>query len=254
MKRKLLSLVALVSLFSFTAGAASLERGDELFGKRNLTDQTPIYEAIKEFKALAAETDDEYEKYEALWKISWCYYWLGQHAKGKDAKKKLHDAGMEYGKQAKSMKPEEVEGHYFYGINLGKWGKANGVIASLFKLKELRATMNRAKELDPSFEGAGAYRTLGKVQCEVPSYATGSLSESEELLRKAIKITKQNGEEWSYPLNHVYLATTLGKRGKKDEARKLFNEVINHSYDKEDFHYPEILDAIAEAKVELKKL
>ena len=66
-------------------------------------------------------------------------------------------------------KTDLAKAHYFYAINLARWGNANGITSSIGKLPELMENLELVNTLDESVEEYGSLRTSGRVRFKVPS-------------------------------------------------------------------------------------
>ena len=56
----------------------------------------------------------------------------------------------------KVFKIRLANAHYFYAINLARWGNANGISASIGKLPELMQNLDLVNKLDETVEDFGA--------------------------------------------------------------------------------------------------
>ena len=105
---------------------------------------------------------------------------LEREIDGDNGDKKTLHWGYEKGKAAAEMMKKAgmdwyAEGYYYAGINLGKWGLANGIQSSLGRRCELvhyaKVAMSkgtRSGEPGITIDGYGPYRTLAKLHKELP--------------------------------------------------------------------------------------
>jgi tetratricopeptide (TPR) repeat protein len=195
-----------------------IKEGDDLYAARN--DAKNLLKAIDKYKA-ALEIDAK--NYEASWKISRAYYSYGSKLSedDKDARKQTFEKGKHWSRIAMKFDNNRVEGHFWYGVNLGSWGEANGVMKSLSIRHELEDEMLKAAKFDETYEGAGAYRVLGRLKFRLPGMFGGDNDLSIEYLRKAIKIAPTN------TMNYVFLAETLMDEDEYTEAKTLLEKVIS---------------------------
>ena len=109
-------------------------------------------------------------------------YFYGARAKSKDAKKSIHkralNAGMEAIKKLSKSEGVPVDGatktelataHYFYAINLGRWGQANGISSSIGELPKMMKNVDLVLKLDETVDEFGALRTSGRTKHKVPA-------------------------------------------------------------------------------------
>lgn len=82
--------------------------------------------------------------------------------------------------------------------------------------------MEQSLKVNPSYEQAGAHRVLGRIYYCCPGWplSVGDIHESLEHLSAAVSLAPDNST------NHLFLAETLLKLGKKDEARRELENVL----------------------------
>jgi tetratricopeptide (TPR) repeat protein len=196
---------------------ALIKDGDDLYAARD--DARNVMKAIDKYKA-ALEIDQK--NYEATWRISRAYYYYGTKLSedDSDGRKETFNRGMHWAKIAMKFNNNRVEGHFWYGVNLGSWGEANGVMKSLSIRHDLEDTMLKTAKIDEEYEGAGSYRVLGRLKFRLPGIFGGDNDLSIEYLRKAVKIAP------THTMNYVFLAETLMDEDEYVEAKKLLEKVI----------------------------
>jgi tetratricopeptide (TPR) repeat protein len=194
-----------------------IKEGDDLYAARD--DAKNILKAIDKYKA-ALEIDQK--NFEAVWKISRAYYYYGTKLSedDKDGRKQTFEKGKHWAQIAMKFDNNKVDGHFWYGVNLGSWGEANGVMKSLSIRHDLEDEMLKAAKLDETYEGAGSYRVLGRLKFRLPGIFGGDNDLSIEYLRKAVKIAP------THTMNYVFLAETLMDEDEYVEAKKLLEKVI----------------------------
>lgn len=125
------------------------------------------------------------------------------------------------------------EALYYYGANLGQWGKLNGLEA-LKRWPELAQTMKDVIALGfKSIHEYGPLRILGFGNYNTKKFG-GSLIEAEKFLSAAVKATAIAGTSVSaFGYNNLYLALVLHDRGvdetdatKLQEAKDLLTAFI----------------------------
>ncbi len=117
---------------------------------------------------------------------------------------------------------------YQRGANLGKWGEANGILASLNKWPELRDTMqliiNIGQKADHQY---GAYRILGRGYYKIPGFLGGDVQKSMQFLSAAVKNTLVPGTIFSKSgYNNIYLADVYKDNGKADQAKAILQAFV----------------------------
>lgn len=213
----------------------------------------------------------------ALNRLSLGYFTLAEaYLDESEEKKSAYTKGYEYGLRSlksneefaefyeevgfKALKdiPEsvdDVEAVFWTGANLGRLGETKGVLGSLGDLPALLSLNRRAVELDEAYLGGSAHRTLGSIAGELLSRRPVTLLQ-----------VKRNDLSWKKAKNHFERAIELGpgclenyfsyakyyalKRGNKEMARELLDEVLTGSLGDE---YP-LINSIAKEKArELKE-
>ncbi|MGQ9618406.1 MAG: tetratricopeptide repeat protein, partial [Candidatus Aminicenantia bacterium] len=191
-----------------------ISKGDSLYEERenleNAKAAQKCYEdAIKE----------DPKNYEAHWKLAKTIYFIGQRSP-ENVRVSIFKNGVEIAKKAVALEPNKPEGHFWLGVLYGVYGEARGVMKSLFLVDDIKEQMNITLKLDPSIEGGGPYRLLGRMYYKLPGIAGGSKDKSLEYLLKAKEICPTNA------LTKIYIAETYLAKKMKEEAKKELREGI----------------------------
>ncbi|MGH7800087.1 MAG: tetratricopeptide repeat protein [Thermodesulfobacteriota bacterium] len=126
--------------------------------------------------------------------------------------------GIDVAKKAIEIAPNNPDAHFFYVANLGSLGETHGVLRSLFLLPKIRKELELILELDPNHVyGLGM---TGLLYYSLPSFLGGDLHISEIYLRRAMRFDAH------LAILKIYLAKTLMKQKKYEEAKKILKEVI----------------------------
>lgn len=175
-------------MFSSNVFAASVQEASDLYNKRG-EDPKNSEKAALMYRELAANESAPISK--AIFKIkeSQALFYLGTIQTTDSQKKEVHTKGMDAGKEAMDLidttnasNSDKATAHYFYAINLGKWGEANGVLSSLGKWPELRRQLDIIDSLDNSVEDYGALRTRARAYHKLPG---SDKAQAEKLLAEA---------------------------------------------------------------------
>jgi tetratricopeptide (TPR) repeat protein len=193
-----------------------IAQGDALFEK--MEDMSTAKEAQSLYHKAIGQMDN---KYEAFWRLSRILYYIGEHTEKKKEKKSIFSQGVYYAERAIELEPEKPDGHYWHGVNNGKYGETRGVLKSLFLVKPIKQAMNKVIELDRSYEDGGADRVLGRVFFKLPGFAGGSKEKSLEHLLKS----KEYGPNDA--VTRIYLAETYLELDEIDKAKQELNDVLN---------------------------
>lgn len=220
--------------------AALIAKGDEHWAKR--TDPAAIRSAVAEWeKAAAAEP----KNMELLVKLTRGYYFLADGYLRGDEKAYLEvmDQAVKWGEKAmiaaspefeakmrdggkipdavKVVPKEGVPAMYWYASALGKWAKMKGFAVLLGQKDNVKATMDRCLELDPTFFYGGPHRYFGAFYAVAPAFAGGDLEKSKVHFNKSLEIAPD------YVGTKVLWAAELSTKQQDEETfEKLLNEVI----------------------------
>lgn len=258
--------MSLMLLLSFSALAQTVQEAEGLYDKRE-ADPSFAMQAGQMYEVLAGQATEKLEKAKLLNAASNAYYYVGTQKETNKEKMVVFQKGLNIAVKAidevrTSTANEELEqkalGMYRYGANLGKWGEANGVAASLGKWKNLRNNMLGVISMGyKSLEDYGANRILGRAYYKLPA-PLGSKKKSYSYLSEAFKNTKAEGSTVSRNgLNNLFLVDLLISVGKKESAKKILNAFIAYEGREEELNsarIPETKAEIAEAKEILKNL
>ena len=162
--------------------------------------------------------------FESAWKLARARYWLGGHVAEKDRKSML-ESGIEAGRAAVRIAANKPEGHFWIAANMGALAESYGLRQGLKYRGPIKDELEATLRLDPAFLEGSADRALGRWYNEVPRLFGGSNKESEAHLRKALTYNPQS------TITLYFLAETLVDEGKKDEARKTLQQVLDAPLD-----------------------
>jgi len=217
---KLLFLSMLI-LLPVTARAwqpSSIERADSLFAVRDSGD------SLKQATLLMEQlTTREPSNYEAWWRLARLRYYLADREKDSSKKSKMLQAGIEAARKAIALDDKRVEGHFWFAANQGEYADLKGALQSLNLVKTIRKEFEAALAINPGYENGAIYSALGQIDLNLPRLLGGNDRRGIERLEEGIKVGPNNAEL------AVTLAEVYGKKGRKDEARKLLEAVISGS-------------------------
>ena len=143
----------------------------------------------------------------------------------KDVKSKFFEKGRYFSQLLVDEQPQLPEGHYWLALNMGGLAEQGGARRGLKSVPEIVAEMEKALKGNPAYDQAGPHRVLGRIFFECPAWplSVGSLPESLNHLQKAVAMAPENST------NHLFLAETLLKMGKKEEGRRELEQVLTAS-------------------------
>ena len=140
-----------------------------------------------------------------------------QTDKRRDAAKR----GIVAARRARELKPDRVEGHYWYAINVGFLADVDRAYG-LDAVAEMEPALKRAGEIDERYDYAGPLRVLGVLLLRTPQppVSIGSPRKGLRLLQRAVERFPD------YPENYLYLGEALREAGRDDEAKAAWRKVL----------------------------
>lgn len=165
--------------------------------------------------------------YEIAWKTARLVYFIGNYGVGEKqfvttkAGAKLFDYGARAGEVAMKLKPDAVEGYYWYAIDLGSYGLANGVLSSAMHAKDGMKALKQAMIIDPTYHWFGSSRVLGRYYQELPGIFGGSSTKAEGLFISATR------NEPKYDNNWIYLGQYYNSKGQYKEGLEACNKALS---------------------------
>jgi tetratricopeptide (TPR) repeat protein len=141
----------------------------------------------------------------------------------KDEKGQYYEKGQGYSEILVKEQPTWPEGHYWLALNLCGLAEQGGARRGLKLVPEIVGELEQALKGNPAYDQAGPHRVLGRIYFECPAWplSVGNIPQSYQHLSAAVAIAPENST------NHLFLAETLFKMGKKEEARKELEQVLN---------------------------
>lgn len=212
--RNAIQSLTLLCLFAFAALAQTPQEADRLF--------THGEDSTKDIQSLGIATralQTDANNYQWLWRAARGHYYAGDAAQGAD-RLKNYQAGISYGLRATAAEPNAAEGHFWLGANYGGFGEEKGGIKALGPAKKVRAEMETVLKLNDRYAEGGAYLALGELDRQVPRLFGGNLNRAITRLETGVKLVPQNLEM------KCSLAEAYRDAGRKDDARRMLNEII----------------------------
>lgn len=218
-----LVLSLLVAVSSTSLAVDYIKEADELFEKGDLESYK------KAIDLYLNATKNNPESYEANWKLARAYRWYGEESKRKgvegwkDICTEYGKLGMKSGEKAISLNPEAVEGHYYYGLNVGIYSDGVSIVTALKEgLKgKTQSSFEKAYEIDKTYSSSGPTVALGRFWFVLP-WPLNDKKKALKFLREANQASPDNIDGKLY-LGE--LLADLGGRENEAEARKLLQSV-----------------------------
>lgn len=224
MRRRVGLLTGLVWILAAAAlpgqegAGATLSAARDAYALRS--DPAQAASAVALFQRAAGE---DASSYEARWEGAKAVYFLGAFSRVQrsDAEKvTLFESGIALAKEAVELRPKGVEGHFWLGVLYGVFGEAKGIFKSLSLVPLIKQEMQVCLEADPTVEGWGPDRTLGRVYFKLPWFKGGDRRKSIAHLERSLKGAPTNA------LTLLYLAESLRAEGQRARAVKLLRQIL----------------------------
>ena len=211
---------SLVALSALGQGAPAGALADARAAYEQRSDAARARAAFELFQE-AAKADAT--SVEARWEGARAAYFYGTYARA-DApdseKMAIFDTGIELAKQAVALAPKNVEAHFWLGVLYGVYGEAKGIFKSLSLVPSIKQEMQACLELDPSVEGYGPDRVLGRMYYKLPWFKGGDNKKSIAYLEKSLAGAPTDA------LTKLYLAETYKSEGMKAKAIEQLQGII----------------------------
>ncbi len=205
------------------SGAAAVDpritQADKMYAER--ADLTKVKYAVS---LLSDAMKSNPSSFDAAWRLAQCYYFWGNHAP-ENQQLDLFQKGMDASKKAIELQPNQAAGYFWLGANEGRFGETKGLLKSMWMRKEVRANFEKANQLDPSYDGGGPLRGLGRWDYKVPGFFGGDKKRSAQELEQSLKIDPGNS------LTKLYLADTYLELGRKNDAKQQLEEILTMTPD-----------------------
>ena len=225
--------------FTYMPPAEAMQKADALFKERE--DVAKLKESVE---VLGKARNPDARNFEVEWKYSKYSYFLGRQEKDEDKATKIFADGENAGLIASRIEPDNPDGYFWYGANLGEQAKLAPMTKGITSIDDIKGAMNKVIEIQPDYQGASAYDALGRVELE-SGMLGGKAEKAVEYLEKGYEINKEN-DFIKLDLAKAYLATD-----KKADAKKLLEEILKSNPDPE--FKVEHEEAATEAKDLLEK-
>ena len=144
-------------------------------------------------------------------------YWLGDHVPASERRARF-EQGIEAGRKAAAAQPARPEGHFWLAVNMGSMAEGFGMRAGLGSRGPVKASLEKALALDPSYLNGSPDRALGRWYARVPGLFGGSDAKAVEHLQRSLTYAPQS------IASRFFLAETYLDMGQKDDARRRISD------------------------------
>lgn len=118
--------------------------------------------------------------------------------------------------------PAAAEAWIWNGIVRSSWAGATGGLGALGKVKDARASLEKALSLDPAALQGSAYTSLGALYDRVPGWPIGfgDADKAETLLKQALQLNPAGIDSNYFWADHLY------REGRYGEARAALQKAL----------------------------
>lgn len=184
---------------TFDAGAADAPR---------VTAVTPRPQRV--YDEARARCRKETNSVEAAWQLGRATFGLAEVAVDDAGRAALANEGIGACRRAITLDPASAAAHYYLGLNYGQLAQTK-LLGALKLVEQMEAEWKITVRIDPKYDYAGGYRTLGILYRDAPGWPTsiGSRAKSRQQLLKAQELQPD------YPGNRLTLYESYAKWGEK---------------------------------------
>lgn len=197
-----------------------IEKGDFLYSQRE--DMNNVFKArdlfLQEFRSHP-------NNIEILWRLSMVDYYIGHLAFEEKTRIKYFKEGIKLGNKCLELSKEDpkAECYFWLATNSALAKKESGIISLAFNIDDIIELLEKSKEIDPGYAGAGAYRTLALVYFKAPALFGGNSKKAFQYIKEAIEIRPHE------PLNYYFYVKLLMQDGEQKEAMKVASSYLQEN-------------------------
>jgi tetratricopeptide (TPR) repeat protein len=161
-------------------------------------------------------------EYDPQWQAARTLAFLAENEPRVDFRREAARRGIAFARRARDLKPDGVEGCYWYALNVGLLADADRGYG-LDAVGEMESALKHAVELDERHDWAGPLRVLGILHLRTPAPPASIGSP-----RKALRLLQRAAELFpDYPENQLYLAEALRDSDRVAEAEGALRRVLD---------------------------
>jgi len=177
--------------------------------------------ALEKARRLVTERPGTLALFEVEWRLARAAFLVAEDTREANERLAWRLKGEDAAEAAQRERPDRVEGYYYDAGLKGRRAEQGG-FGGIVLAGTVRKLGEKAAELDPHFEEAGAERLLGMLFAKAPPWPTsfGDIDTALEHARRAVALS-------DYPLNHLMLAEVLHESGDAAAARIEIERVLS---------------------------
>lgn len=217
-------------VFATAASAAALGRVasiDELYFHRDKGDN--LERSISELEPLIEENQSA----KPYWMRCRSLIRRGEKREKKSDKLADYDLARKDCERSVALDASSADAHFWYGVAMGRWGQAKGILKALFLIKPIRREMNETLRLDPGH--GGAHHVLGEMLWQIPGFAGGDKKKALQEFEAAVRLSPDHSSNYQ-PLAEAYLHFD-----RKNDAVRTLKAVAAIKAPEDPAEYPENL-------------
>jgi tetratricopeptide (TPR) repeat protein len=163
--------------------------------------------------------------FDAAWKLSKAYWYVGNHAGSKPEKKKYFEEGVEAAQRAISIKSNDCRGHFWLGVNYGMVADTAGMFEALGMVDKIKSAVEQAIKINKNCECGGPQRVLGKLYARAPFFKGGSKTKAIRSLEQSLAACPNDTQ------SRIFLAEIYIDQNKKGLAIQQLKRVLQQKPD-----------------------
>ena len=208
----------LLGLLLLAQAAPWQQQWDDLWKKR---DEKGVEQQL--FTMAQEQLKVDAKSFDANWRLAALYNWQANTPGiDSDHKAQAGKQAWEAGDKAIAAKPGDVHGQYQAGAGIGNYSEGVGILTALSQGLEgkFRDRIQAAMKLDPNYLDGMPEVVWGRYFFKLP-WPKRDVDQSVKVLSEAME---------SHPDNmraRLYLADSLWDNGKKDEAKRLVQDIVD---------------------------
>ena len=182
--------------------------------RRKVSDSVPLTRVYEQAKARHRESPG---RPDLAWAFARACFDRCEALASKPVRIAVAREGVEACRSALRTFPAEAGCHYYLGLNLGILAQSQPLRA-LGLVREMESAWQASRLLDPTFDHAGADRSLGMLyaECPPPPIGVGSRAKARSHLAKAVELAPD------HPGNRLEWIEYLERDGDTEAARREF--------------------------------
>jgi tetratricopeptide (TPR) repeat protein len=204
-----------VALFAATCVAVTRLTSVAIADTNSVTRNQLLAHSQKVFAAAQEAYEVEPTNNVVAWQFAKAAFLRGEVATNDTDRAAVAVQGIAAARKTLQRDPKCMQAHYYLALNLGQLARTK-LLGALSLVSEMEESFKKARQLDETFDYAGAHRFLGQLYHQAPSWSVGSESKARTHLERAVELAPV------YPENRICLAeASLKWRDKKLAQREL---------------------------------